>query len=180
MSNVVGARAEIEKFIRALQQGKDRSFFTDFLERSGTAIVSGAKQRAPVDRGSLRRAISHRVTSSPPGLEVGILGGDAKSVPYGRLQEIGGTITVQKAQWLTIPLSSQYRDRRPRSFDLVFSTIGGKKFLVDRQTGETAYRLVKSVKIVGQPYLSPAIRAYLNTQFDRLLSRTLDQYFGGL
>lgn len=178
MSEISDARAEIEKIIRSMQKVKERDFFTEFLDRSGTAIVSGAKQRAPVDRGSLRRAITYRVNTSPLGLVVGVLGGAAKGVPYARLQEVGGTITNQKRQWLTIPLDNQYRDRSPRGFDLVFSTVGGKRYLIDRATGKAAYRLVKSVKIRAQPYLTPAIEDYMKNKFDRLLNRMLDQHLG--
>lgn len=178
MFDATSARAEIEKIIRSMQNVRAGGFFAEFMERSGIAIVSEAKQKAPVDRGSLRRAITHRVTDRPLRLDVGVLGGAAKGVPYAAIQEIGGTITIQKRQWLTIPLETRYRDKSPRGFDLFFDTIGGKRFLMDRSTGKAAYVLVKSVTIRAQPYLTPAINNYMQTKFNRLMNKMLDEYLG--
>ena len=179
MSEIAKAQREINVLIRSLQQMKtDNSFWDDFLERSGHIIVSEAKKRVPVDRGSLRRAISHRVTKQPLGLEVGVLGGAVKGVPYGALQEFGGRITGNP--WLTIPLEEKYRDRSPRQFDLTFVSLGGTKFMLDRATGEMAYVLKKSVTIKAQPYLQPAIEVYRRRNFDKLLNKMLKEFFGGL
>ena len=132
------ALREIDLLIRSLSQLHDRgktSLWVEFLTRSGLYIESEAKNRAPVDRGSLRRAISHEVIERPLGLRVGVFGGKAKAVPYAAMQEFGGTITVKNAQYLTIPVSNKYRDRKPRSLDLITANVGGKLMMRDRVTG---------------------------------------------
>lgn len=176
------AQKAIEILIRSLMQIKKEpnNFWEEFLFRSGQSIVSGAKARAPVDRGALRRAISFRLKKAGLGLEVGVLGGDARGVPYGRIIELGGTIKRRKSRWLAIPLDTKYQQRTPRSFDLTFVTLGAKKFMVDRQTGEVAYRLKKTVTIPAQPYLKPAIEEYRNRNFKKLMNKVMDKYLGGL
>lgn len=175
------AQRQIDVLIRSLGQIKgSQDFWDEFLQRSGEAIVSGAKLRAPVDRGALRRAIGFRVKKSGIGLEVGVLGGEHKGVPYARIVELGGVIKPHKARWLAIPLSPQYENRSPRSYDLGFVTLGGKRFMVDRVTGRVAYSLKKSVTFKKQPYLRPAIEEYRDRKFKILLNKVFDKFMGGL
>ena len=177
-------RAELRKLqtlVRSLQQiSDDPNMWTEMLHRMGEGIVSEAKQRAPVDRGALRRAISYRLKSSGLGLEVGVLGGEHKGVPYGRIIELGGIIKPKKGKFLAIPLEPQYRDRSPRAFDLGFVTLGGKVYMIDRLTGKPAYRLKKTVTIKAQPYLKPAIKEYISRRFQRDLSSVMDKFMGGI
>lgn len=180
MSDNDKALREIELLIRSLSQlGKGGiGVWGEFLHRSGAFIESQAKSKAPVDRGSLRRAIAYEVTDKPLGLTVGVFGRKAKGVPYARMQETGGVITIKNRQWLTIPLHDKYRDRKPRSLDLQFVAVGGKRFMIDRATGEAAYILVKSVVIKAQPYLLPAIEAYRDRKFRRFLNDAFDKLLG--
>jgi len=163
--------SELSMWIRAAQQIDRNKFLTSI----GIGVEAEAKSRAPVRRGSLRRAISHRVNADATKVDVGVLGGRAKSVPYAKIQEEGGKIS--KDGWLAIPLENKYRDRTPRSFDLVSRKLGGKVYLIDRSTGEAAYRLMRSVKIKATHYLSGGLEAYMRKSLDRLVQRTLDQLF---
>lgn len=173
------ALREIQTLMRSLSQlGENGNVWDEFLHRSGAYIESEAKNKAPVDRGSLRRAIAYEVTQRPLGLTVGVFGSKAKGVPYAKMQEFGGTITIKNKNYLTIPVANKYRDRSPRSIDLTFVSSGGKKFMVDRSTGEIAYALVKAVVIKAQPYLIPAIERYKNEKFKRFLSDALDKHLG--
>ena len=85
-------------------------------------------------------------------------------------------IKPHKAQWLTIPLDAKYENRSPRSYDLIFKTLGGKAYMIDRQTGKAAYRLKKTVTIKAQPYLKPAIDEYRNRKFRLLLNKMLGEF----
>lgn len=142
-----------------------------FLVRSGNYIVNAAKRRAPVGRtGRLRRSIASRVKLDESRVEVGTWG-----VPYGAAQEFGGEIRHKNSSWLTIPTDVRFERRSPRKFDLVVSNVGGKKFLVDRGTGQAAYRLVKSVRLRPQPYLIPAFEDYLSRGAETILSQVMDE-----
>lgn len=159
--------------LRQLQAAIDDPAVTEaFLVRSGNFIVRRAKLRAPVKRGTLRRSIAAKVDVKNRRLQVGTWG-----VKYGAAQEFGGQINTSKKSFMTIPLSPQYEQRSPRKFDLVAVGIGGKKFLVDRQTGESAYRLVKSVRLRPQPYLMPAFDEYMQAEADNILIGILDGLF---
>jgi len=177
-------RAELRKLqvlVRSLQQiSDDPDMWENMLHRMGEGIVSEAKLRAPVDRGALRRAISYRLKSSGLGIEVGVLGGEHRGVPYGRIIELGGIIKPKKGKFLAIPLEPQYRDRSPRAFDLAFVTLGGKVYMIDRLTGKPAYRLKKTVTIKPQPYLRPAIEEYRDRKFQKLLNSVMDKFMGGI
>ncbi len=164
--------------MRSLSQlATDGPAMQEFLERTGHRIVDEAKSRAPVKSGSLRRAITFRLLKAGMGVEVGVFN---RKIQHARIQEIGGTIKVKNARYLTIPLDPKYEGKSPRSYDLVFVQLGGKRYMVDRATGKTAYRLKKTVKIRPQPYLRPAFEEYIDRHFQRTLNIVLDKYFGDL
>lgn len=175
------ALRSLEVLMRSLQQiSDDPDMWTELLHRTGQGIVSEAKKRVPVDRGALRRAISYRLKSSGLGIDVGVLGGEQKGVPYARIVELGGTIRPKKSKWLTIPLDTKYENRSPRAFDMVARTLGGKVYMIDRATGQAAYRLKKVVVYKAQPYMRPAIQAFRDRKFEKLMNKVIDKFMGGL
>ena len=181
MADNKAALRRLEVTLRSLEQiSDDPDMWEELLHRTGQGIVSEAKLRAPVDRGSLRRAIGYRLKAVGLGLDVGVLGGEHKGVPYARIIELGGVIKPHKSKYLAIPLDPKYQHRSPRSFDLTFVTLGGKRYMVDRVTGQVAYRLKKTVTIKAQPYLRPAIEEFRDRKFNKLLDKVLEKFMGAL
>lgn len=147
-----------------------------FLNEAGEMISETAKKRAPSDTGSLRRAIDYRLHKSGIGLDVGVYD---RKIKHARMQEYGGTIKPKNRQYLTIPLDPRYKGKSARTFDMVFVTLGGKKYMLDRATGKVAYRLKKTVTIDPKPYLRPAFEDFFDRQFKDLFTRFLDLGIGG-
>ena len=159
--------------LRRLQAAIDDPMVTEaFLVQSGNFIVRRAKLKAPVKHGTLRRSIAAKVDVPKRRVVVGTWG-----VKYGAAQEFGGTINVNKKSFMTIPLEPKYEQRSPRKFDLHVAGVAGKQYLVDRQTGQPAYRLVKSVRLRAQPYLMPAFDEYMQSEADNILLKILDGLF---
>ena len=66
-------------------------------------------QALKVRTGNLRRAVFHRVgvTNIAGATDVYVVVGvDLRRAPYGRIHELGGTITPKKSKYLTIPLKA--------------------------------------------------------------------------
>ncbi len=91
-----------------------------------------------------------------------------KGVPYGRIQELGGTIVPVKAKALTIPTDfNRRRDGTPKvtTSQLSDKAFSRKGILFDVEGTGAAQKLLpmfilkKSVTIKARPYLAPALAA---------------------
>lgn len=94
------------------------------------------------------------------------------NVIYGAMHEFGGTITANKADALTIPISDEAKQasadgKGARSFPdlvLIHTKESPNPFLVrmnsDKKTFKIMYMLVKSVQQPARPYLRPVIEEH--------------------
>ena len=124
--------------------------------------------------GKLRESIEGVVRDADTGapvLAIGVGSRTRQGPPYGRIQELGGTVRPVRAKMLTIPLDaakkpagsakipSPLRTHAPDKFFLWKSPRTGKLFLRDRITGVPWYILVRQSTIPARPYLRPAAEA---------------------
>jgi len=107
-------------------------------------------------------------------------------VPYAAVHELGtvgkggeipSIVPKPPRQWLTIPQKDAYVGRRAGEFkgELFFIKAGTIAFLIERQTGDAAYLLVRRVDIKARPYLAPAAA---DAAKDEVIKQQLTDVFG--
>lgn len=175
MSNTMSI-AEWVKKLEAMSNGglgkilKKQARKAGLLGERESKIAATTSPR--VRSGRLRASITHELRQTPGGgLELALRAGSGDisgggitlgGVRYAALQEYGGVITPKAARNLSIPLRPALTGAgapkwpggpRGAPMELRFAPMGGRKFLVDRQTGQPIYILVKSVTVRGSHYL---------------------------
>ena len=127
---------------------------TQRSSKSGKTVSAGSK-------GGLRDdgSVMLKLVGRYPGVEVG---GNSVGVPYAAIHEYGGIVRPVKAKALTIPLAPRYVGTRAREWDLFLLPREGKPaLLMNKETNEPAFVLLKSVTIPARPYFRPAIEESL-------------------
>lgn len=133
-----------------------------------TAVGDGPKDpgaRLGSRTGSLRRAAFAEVTGSSLA-DLTLRKGTTSK--YGRIHELGGVIKPVRKKWLTIPLRAAYTksgvSRRPSARDFPNLRFvppssgkgpGAPARLIDKDTREAFFLLVKRVKIPARPVYLP-------------------------
>lgn len=167
---------EFRRRVGVLEAGGAERVLHAALERAGLrgtreaklSLTGSGKQRT----GNLRSSIRHAVRPSMSGwAEVALVAGGSlgpTEVAYARMQEEGGTVAPKRAQYLSIPVGplaltpagvSRYPSPRayPGELDFIPTPRGG--VLVDHETGELVYALVRQVTVKGRHYMRAGLQA---------------------
>lgn len=142
----IGLRSQIQKNILD-------TFGSDKPDRSPITRMSiGGTARTSGRGGALFNSVIIEQSGKNLAVSIGGVG-----VPYANIHEYGGTIFPKNARFLTIPLSSDYRGRRAREFDLIVERDPTWGLVLATRDGKLAYALRRKATIPARPYVQPAI-----------------------
>jgi hypothetical protein len=164
---IQGGKAAQEKFRR-----QERTFarmkkklMADMLFEVEAEAQQNIERQFSTRSGGLRR-FGRKIKAG------GDIGETGPQVPYGEIQEKGGTIKPKAKQWLTIPLDAALTPsgvKKKSAFEFAdaffLRTKGGSTLLVQRQGRgiQPLFLLVRSVTLPPRPYLEPALETALPT-----------------
>jgi len=128
-----------------------------------------ATTRLRVRTGHLRQSIQHKVKPDGKSVRLVLRAGNRTTVPYARIQEVGGEVRAKSGGFLRIPLKAAKTgagvDRFPgplrqSGVDFHVRESGGRLFLFrsDQEGGPPWYRLVKRVRIRPKLFLFDALK----------------------
>lgn len=175
-----------------------QKWMTDVLAHLHAAVARnmGNGGLIGVRTGDLRRALMERVTVTGDGI-TGELWPDPAQVPYGSIQEDGGTVIPKTAQALTIPLDAMLTsngvargtagqvkaDPQAFGFTSTFIPKGHSVIMGKEANGSVVplFALVPSVTIPGRHYLATTLIqewAWIADRLETVAGDTVNVLFG--
>lgn len=157
--------SDIDEFVDNLDSEMTPNLAKGLLKAAtfaGGAIAEQVNEMFESGSGELARSfLPARFVKTKSG-ELGA--GAVSDVPYARIQDEGGTITPSKMTYLSIPVSSEAKNRWPRDWPaeklFAFRSKNGNLLLAERTTrGKPTihYVLKKSIEVTGKGYLEKAM-----------------------
>ena len=175
--------ARLSRGAPKLIQQRLRAHFVKTALKMEAKAKQNASARLRVRSGLLRRSIQGTVEEVEGNLSVVLkAGGGTSRVRYAAVQEEGtrilpgGALKPKRGRNLAIPTDraltpSGVSKGGPRRFNnLRFALLGGKKALVDKDSGEVYFWLVREVRFKGKKFLRDAFDEVFEIEINKVPS----------